>query len=172
MATKSSQRPTPEQAARIRLLVLDIDGVMTDGRLHYDAEGREAKVFHVRDGYGIKAVLAAGVAVAVISGRRCLAVETRMAELGIQHLRLGQDNKLEALRELTAQLDIPMAAVACVGDDILDLPIMREAALGITVADAHPDVIENADWCTQLPGGRGAVREICDLLIAAGKTYC
>ena len=170
MTTKSTQCPTPEQAARIRLLVLDIDGVMTDGRLHYDAEGREAKVFHVRDGYGIKATLAAGVTVAVISGRHCRAVEARMAELGIQHLRLGQDDKLQALRELTTQLDIPMDAVACVGDDAPDLPVMRAAALGIAVADAHPDVINEADWCTQLPGGRGAVREICDLLIAAGKT--
>ena len=166
MATAPTNALTPEQTGQIRLLVLDIDGVMTDGNLFYDAEGREAKVFNVRDGHGIKQVAAAGIIVAVISGRSSRAVETRMAELDIQHVLLGRDDKLGALRKITERLAIPMEAVACVGDDVPDLPLMKAAGLGIAVADAHPEVIESADWRTKLTGGRGAVREICDLIVA------
>jgi len=164
-----SSPPTPsvEKLAAIRLLVLDIDGVMTDGRLHYDAQGREAKVFHVHDGHGIKQVMRAGIEVAVISGRHSTAVETRMAELGIEHVRLGQETKSEAFAEITTQLGIPPDAVACVGDDEPDLPIMQAAGLGIAVASAQPAVLERADWHTSRGGGRGAVREVCDALIAA-----
>jgi len=154
-----------QQAASVKLLVLDVDGVLTDGRLHFDAEGREQKVFHVRDGYGIKALQSSGVAVAVISGRSSVAVETRVAELGIRHFRLGQNDKSEALRHILDELSIPMSAVACIGDDTPDLEIMRSAGLGIAVADAHPDVIAAADWTTRLGGGAGAVREVCDLLM-------
>ena len=103
--------PTKEQASRIQLLVLDVDGVMTDGRLYFEADGQEAKVFHVRDGYGIKQVLRLGIEVAVISGRKSKAVEVRMAELGIKHVRLGQDTKLDALLTITELLDIPMENV-------------------------------------------------------------
>jgi len=164
----SSQNiPADEILAAIRLLVLDVDGVMTDGRLHYDAEGREAKVFHVHDGHGIKQVMRAGIEVAVISGRHSKAVATRMIELGIEHVRLGQENKHEAFTEITTQLGIAPETVACVGDDEPDLPIMQAAGLGIAVADAQPVVLEHADWCTTRGGGRGAVREVCDLLIAA-----
>ena len=164
----SSQNiPADEILAAIRLLVLDVDGVMTDGRLHYDAQGREAKVFHVHDGHGIKRAMRAGIEIAVISGRHSKAVETRMTELGIEHVRLGQENKSEAFTEITAQLGIAPEIVACVGDDEPDLPIMQTAGLGIAVADAQPVVRERADWCTTRGGGRGAVREVCDLLIAA-----
>lgn len=140
---------------------------MTDGRLHYDAQGGEAKVFHVHDGHGIKQVMRAGIEVAVISGRRSIAVETRLAELGIRHIKLGQASKSEAFAEITAQLGIPPEAAACIGDDEPDLPIMRTAGLGIAVADAQPIVLEQADWCTARTGGHGAVREVCDALIAA-----
>ncbi len=167
----SSQTPSSEKLAAIRLLVLDVDGVMTDGQLHYDTQGREAKVFHVHDGHGIKQVMRTGIEVAVISGRQSKAVETRMTELGIKHVRLGQENKTGAFTEITTQLGIPLDAVACVGDDEPDLPIMRAAGLGIAVADAQPAVRERADWCTSLGGGRGAVREVCDLLIAAQDKY-
>jgi len=159
--------PPAEKLAAIRLLVLDVDGVMTDGQLHYDAQGREAKVFHVHDGHGIKQVMRAGIEVAVISGRHSKAVETRMAELGIEHVRLGQENKSEAFTEITTQLGIPPEAVACVGDDEPDLPIMQAAGLSIAVADAQPIVREQADWHTLQGGGRGAVREVCDALLAA-----
>jgi len=165
----SPRTPSAERLAAIRLLVLDVDGVMTDGQLHYDAQGHEAKVFHVHDGHGIKQVMRAGIEVAVISGRNSTAVETRMVELGIQHVRLGQKTKSEAFAEITAQLGIPPEAVACVGDDEPDLPIMQAAGLGIAVANAQPVVLEQADWRTSRCGGRGAVREVCDALIAAQK---
>jgi 3-deoxy-D-manno-octulosonate 8-phosphate phosphatase (KDO 8-P phosphatase) len=154
-------------AAQVRLLVLDVDGVMTDGRLHYDADGREQKVFHVRDGYGIKQVLNAGIEVAVISGRQSRAVQTRINELGIQHAFLGQHDKLDALNDVTGQLAMPLNEVVCIGDDSPDLAILAAAGIGIAVADAHPSVLAQADWVTRLPGGLGAVREVCDLLIDA-----
>ena len=140
---------------------------MTDGQLHYDAQGHEAKVFHVHDGHGIKQVMQAGIEVAVISGRQSKAVETRMAELGIRHVRLGQSNKSEAFADIIKQVGISPECVACVGDDEPDLPIMQVASLGIAVADAQPIVLAQADWCTSRGGGRGAVREVCDALITA-----
>ena len=154
-------------AGRIRLLVLDVDGVLTDGRLCYDADGNETKSFHVRDGYGIQRVLAAGLLVAVISGRNSGAAAARLAELRVPHVFLGRNDKHEVLNQLVTELGVPLASVACVGDDVTDLPIMRAAGLGITVADAHPDVLDAADWVTIAPGGHGAVREVCDLLLAA-----
>jgi len=168
-STLTAQLPTKEQAARIQLLVLDVDGVMTDGRLYFDAEGQEAKVFHVRDGYGIKQLMRLGIEVAVISGRKSKAVEMRMAELGIKHVRLGQETKLDAFLALTEMLDVPMENVACMGDDLPDLPLVEAAGLGIAVADAHPNLLTNADWCTQLVGGQGCVREVCDFLIEARR---
>jgi len=154
-----------ETAAHIRLLVLDVDGVMTDGALHFDSNGTESKTFHVRDGLGIKLAMRAGIEVAVISGRGGGAVEQRMKELGIRHVRLNQEDKQTALEELVAELHIGLNAVACVGDDAPDLAIMRPCALGIAVADAHQAVRESADWTTSLGGGHGAVREVCDLLV-------
>ncbi|MEQ1801201.1 MAG: HAD hydrolase family protein [Gammaproteobacteria bacterium] len=154
-------------AARIRLLVLDVDGVLTDGRLLYDADGREAKSFHVRDGYGLQQVMAAGVTVAVISGRHSPAAAARLAELRVPHVFLGRNDKRQVLDQLLAELGIPAGQVACVGDDVTDLDIMGSSGLGITVADAHPAVLQAAGWVTRASGGRGAVREVCDLLLAS-----
>lgn len=154
-------------AARIRMLVLDVDGVLTDGRLLYDAEGHESKSFHVRDGYGMQQAMAAGVTLAVISGRRSPAAAARLAELRVPHVFLGRNDKRKVFDQLLAELGIPASDVACVGDDVTDLDIMSVAGLGITVADAHPDVLRAADWVTAAGGGRGAVREICDLLVAS-----
>ncbi|MBL8202221.1 MAG: HAD hydrolase family protein [Chromatiales bacterium] len=156
-------------AARIRLLVLDVDGVLTDGRLLYDAGGRESKSFHVRDGYGLQQVMAAGVTVAVISGRHSAAAAARLAELRVPHVFLGRNDKREVFDQLLAELGVPPGQVACVGDDVTDLGIMSLAGLGITVADAHPDVLRAADWVTAAGGGRGAVREVCDLLVASRR---
>ena len=156
-----------ELAARIRLLVLDVDGVLTDGRLWFGPDGELVKAFHVRDGVGIKALLGAGVEVAIISGRRSLAVEQRAAELGLRHVRQGCDNKAEALRALTAELGVHADATACIGDDTPDLPMMALVVLPIAVADAHPDVLAAARHVTRAAGGGGAVREICDLLLDA-----
>ena len=154
-------------AARIRLLVLDVDGVLTDGRLWYDAEGREIKSFHVRDGYGIQQLQAAGIPVAVISGRSSRAAAARLAELRVPHVFLGRNDKKAVLDKLLAELDIAPELVACVGDDTTDLEIMQMSGLGITVADAHPAVLAKAMWTTRQSGGRGAVREVCELLLAA-----
>ncbi len=155
------------RAAGIRLLILDVDGVMTDGRLHYDADGREFKTFHVRDGFGIKRVMEAGIDVAVISGRRSRSAAGRMAELGIRHVMLGRDDKSAALDELLQQLGLDADRAACVGDDLPDLPVMRRVALPIAVADCHASILPAAAWRTTLPGGAGAVREVCDMLLAA-----
>ena len=154
-------------AARIRLLVLDVDGVLTDGRLLYDAVGREAKSFHVRDGYGMQQLMAAGVVIAVISGRQSAAAAARLAELRVPHVYLGRNDKRAVLDALLAQLRLPADAVACMGDDVTDLGIMTGAGLSITVADAHPDVRRSAQWVTAAAGGHGAVREVCDLLVAS-----
>ena len=156
-----------EAAERIRLLVLDVDGVLTDGRLWFGAEGEVLKVFHVRDGAGIKALQASGVTVAILSGRSSPAVARRAAELGVRHVRQGADNKAAAFRELLAELSIPQDCTACVVDDTPDLPLMALVALAIAVADAHPDVLAAAHHVTRAPGGQGAVREVCDILIEA-----
>ncbi|MBS0375494.1 MAG: HAD hydrolase family protein [Proteobacteria bacterium] len=152
---------------RIRLLVLDVDGVLTDGRLWFGADGESLKAFHVRDGAGIKAALAAGIEVAIISGRRSAAVERRAAELGLRHVQQGCEDKGAALRALAATIGVPLTAVACVGDDTPDLPMLALAALPVAVADAHPAVLAAARHVTRAGGGAGAVREICDLLLGA-----
>lgn len=154
-------------AARVRLLVLDVDGVLTDGRLLYDADGRESKSFHVRDGYGLQQLMAAGVTVAVISGRHSPAAAARLSELRVPHVFLGRNDKRAVFDQLLTDLVVPASQVACVGDDVTDLGIMALAGLGITVADAHADVLRAADWVTAAGGGQGAVREVCDLLLAS-----
>jgi 3-deoxy-D-manno-octulosonate 8-phosphate phosphatase (KDO 8-P phosphatase) len=156
-----------QQAANISLLVLDVDGVLTDGRLYFDPQGVEFKVFHVRDGYGIRRVLESGIEVAIISGRSSLAVEQRAHELGITHVFLGISDKLSVFKKLLAELGIDPAATACVGDDGPDIACMQLAGLSIAVADAHPDLDAVADWHTHNGGGLGAVREVCDLLLAS-----
>lgn len=151
----------------IRLLALDVDGVLTDGRILIAADGQESKQFHVRDGLGLRAVMDQGIEVAILSGRRAPVVEHRMRELGITRLQQGVADKGAALRELAATLGLQTGAVAFVGDDLIDLPAMACAGLGIAVQDAEPAVLEAADWVTERRGGQGAVREVCDLLLAA-----
>ena len=156
-----------ERARRVRLLVLDVDGVLTDGRLHITADGEETKVFHVRDGSGIVAVQRAGIQVAIISGRASAAVTRRAAELGIQHVRQGIGDKGAALEQLLHELQLAPELLACVGDDTPDLPMLERASLAIVVADAHASVRPAAHWVTTANGGHGAVREVCDLLLTA-----
>jgi 3-deoxy-D-manno-octulosonate 8-phosphate phosphatase (KDO 8-P phosphatase) len=166
-ARRPRRRPAP--LSTIRLLVLDVDGVMTDGRLRYGSAGEIGKSFHVRDGYGIKALLAAGVAVAVISGRQSGAVTCRCQELGVRHVFQGIDDKAAVLEKLLATLDIPPRQCACVGDDWPDLPLMAQVGFAIAVADAHPAALASAHRRTRLAGGAGAVREVCDWLLAAKR---
>jgi 3-deoxy-D-manno-octulosonate 8-phosphate phosphatase (KDO 8-P phosphatase) len=155
------------RARRVRLLVLDVDGVMTDGRLHITERGEETKVFHVRDGSGIVAVQRSGVPVAIISGRSSPAVTRRAAELGIAHVRQGVADKGAVLDALLGELGIRADETACVGDDTPDLPMLARAGLAVAVADAHPAALAAAHWTTSMPGGHGAVRQVCDLLLNA-----
>src|SRR5215469_17005642 len=159
----------------IRLLVLDVDGVLTDGRLYFGPRGEALKAFHVRDGVGLKELQRAGLAVAVISGRRSPIVAARCRELGVRHVLQGVGDKLAALMRLCARLKLTPAVCACVGDDLPDVPVMRAAALSFAVADAPQAVRRAADVVTRRRGGRGAVREVCDHLLAlrmrgAGRT--
>lgn len=162
---------TPQaRAAGVRLAVFDIDGVMTDGRLYYGPQGEALKVFHVHDGYGLKMLAAAGVQVAVISGRTGDAVRARLRDLGVEHAYLGVGEKLPVFERLLAQLDFTPAQAAFMGDDLPDAPAMAHAGLALTVPDAHPEVRAIAHWISTSPGGRGAVREACDWLLSARGT--
>ena len=154
-------------AAAIRLLVLDVDGVMTDGRLHFGPRGEALKAFHVRDGFGIQQVRKAGIDVAVISGRKSAMVSARCRELGVRHVFQGQADKLAAFERLRSRLDVSAAACACVGDDVPDVPLMRKVGLAFAVADAHAEARSAAHIVTALAGGQGAVREVCDYLLSA-----
>ncbi|MBV8741681.1 MAG: HAD-IIIA family hydrolase [Sinobacteraceae bacterium] len=156
-------------AAGIRLLVLDVDGVMTDGRLYYGPRGEELKVFHVRDGHGIRTLLAAGLQVGIISGRRSRMVAARCRELGVRHVLQGIEDKVAALRQLCARLKVTSSQCACLGDDVVDVPLMNHVRLAFAVADAHRDARRAAHVITALPGGQGAVREVCDYLLAARR---
>jgi 3-deoxy-D-manno-octulosonate 8-phosphate phosphatase (KDO 8-P phosphatase) len=149
----------------IRLLVLDVDGVLTDGRLYYGPRGEALKVFHVHDGQGLVQLQRAGVAVAVISGRRSPMVSTRCRELGIRHVFQGASDKLPVLERLLRRLRLTAAECACVGDDLPDLPLIERVGLSYAVADAVPAVRRRADRVTRARGGRGAVREVCEQLL-------
>jgi 3-deoxy-D-manno-octulosonate 8-phosphate phosphatase (KDO 8-P phosphatase) len=154
---------------RVQLLVLDVDGVLTDGRLFYGAKGESLKAFHVRDGHGIKQVGAAGIAVAIISGRKSAAVAKRARELGIKHVTQGATDKLAALTRLVTARKVALEHCAVVGDDTPDRPILQVAGLAIAVADAHADALTAAHLVTSRPGGHGAVREVCDWLLEARR---
>jgi len=151
----------------IRLLVLDVDGVLTDGRLCYGPGGETEKMFHVRDGHGIKTLARSGVTIAVISGRDSAAVARRCAELGISEIFQGVADKTATFNTLIARLGIAASACACIGDDTPDVPLMQSVGLAFAVADAHADARRAAHRRTRLRGGQGAVREVCDALLAA-----
>ncbi len=151
----------------IRLVAFDIDGVFTDGRLYLSDEGIETKAFHTQDGFGVRRLLESGVAVAVISGRKSGAVEKRMAELDVPHVVLGCKDKVAALDELAAALDVAVSDCAYVGDDLPDLPLLEHVGFSIAVANAVAELQQRCDYVTTRPGGAGAVREVCDLIVAA-----
>lgn len=153
------------KAKKIKLLILDVDGVLTDGKLFFDEQGREYKSFHVQDGHGIKLLRQSGVEVAVISGRKSTPVALRMENLGIKYVYQGQEDKVAAFNGIMKKLAINPEQVAHMGDDLPDLPIMCRVGLSIAVNDANLAVKDYADWCTVLPGGLGAVREVCDFIM-------
>ena len=156
-----------ERAARVKLAIFDVDGVLTDGRLIYAADGHELKAFHVHDGLGLKRLLANHVEVAVITSRMSMLVTERMAELGVAHVYQGQDDKLACFEQLLHALKLGPDEVAYTGDDLPDLAVMQRVGLAIAVANAHPWVRERSHWRTRLSGGAGAVREVADLILGA-----
>ncbi len=157
-------------AASIELLVLDVDGVLTDGRLYFSATGDETKAFHVRDGYGIRKLLASGCQVAVISGRQSAAVTRRMNELGVEYVYQGCGDKPATLQRLLKELSLGSDVCAFMGDDIPDLAVMNMVAFPLCVADAHPMLSACAKWQSQCNGGKGGVREACDLIREARES--
>ena len=151
----------------LRLIAFDVDGVFTDGRFYLSDDGVETKAFHTQDGYGIRQLINAGIQVAVISGRTSGAVAKRMAELGVPHVVLGCKDKVAAMDKLAAQLGISVTACGYVGDDMPDLALLRHVGFSAAVANAVPVLQEECDYVTRKPGGFGAVREICELILAA-----
>ena len=159
-----------EKAKQIRLVIFDVDGVLTDGSLFLGDDGQEYKAFHSRDGHGMTMLQATGVTLGVITGRTSEGVRIRMESLGISHVYQGRRDKLPAYHQLRRDLGLDDAQIAFVGDDVMDLPIMREVGLAIAVQDAHPLVKRHAHWQTPSPGGRGAGRDVCELIMQAQGT--
>jgi len=159
-----------DKAAKIKLLVFDVDGVLTDGRLIVGDDGQEYKSFFSKDGLGIKMLLKTGVEVAVITARTSNVVIHRMKNLGIDRIYQGQLKKLPAFENILKELNLTAEEAAYVGDDVIDLPVMLRAGLAITVQDAHPLAKQHAHWQTPQAGGRGAARDVCELIMQAQGT--
>jgi 3-deoxy-D-manno-octulosonate 8-phosphate phosphatase (KDO 8-P phosphatase) len=155
------------KAARIRLVIFDVDGVLTDGSLFLGDDGQEYKAFNSRDGHGMKMLQSNGVTIAIITGRSSQVVSHRMASLGIEHVYQGARDKVPAYVELRGNLGLDDDQVAYVGDDIVDRPVMCKVGLAIAVQDAHELVKKHAHWQTPSRGGRGAARDVCELLLEA-----
>lgn len=160
-----------DKARAIELLILDVDGVLTDGRLYFDNAGGEMKAFSTLDGHGIKLLQKAGVRVGIITGRTSELVARRARDLGVSLVIQGREDKWAALEEQLPGLGIAPEAIACMGDDWPDLAIMSRVALALTVPNAHPAVLERAHWVSRNGGGSGAVREACDLILQARGDY-
>ena len=154
-------------ARNIRLLILDVDGVLTDGGLQFDNRGEEYKTFNSLDGHGIRMMLDSGIEIAIITGRKSVIVEHRMSDLGVRHVYQGCRDKLAAFEALLQETGLEPGHVAYVGDDLPDLPIMSRVGLGIAVQNAHTFVKQHCDWVTTASGGSGAVREITDFILQA-----
>jgi len=152
--------------ANIRLLVTDVDGVMTDGKITYTSDGRELKSFNIKDGLGIKRAQASGIETAIITGRTSPMVERRAREMGIAHLVQGREDKLAALSDLVDQMNLSLDQVAYIGDDLPDLTAIESVKLGACPADAATEVKSKAKWVSTRSGGDGCVRELCDLLVS------
>ncbi|GIZ53439.1 KdsC family phosphatase [Noviherbaspirillum aridicola] len=159
------------RAARVRLMIFDVDGILTDGSLHYGADGELIKTFNVLDGHGIKLLQRSGVATAIISARKSEIVARRAADLGIMHLFQGAHDKRQAFEQLLAQAGVGADACGFVGDDVIDLPILTRVAFAASVPNGHPEVRSRVHYVTQAGGGRGAARELCDFIMRAQGQY-
>lgn len=159
-----------KKAKKIKMLLLDVDGVLTDGKIYLDDEGRETKVFDIHDGHGITLLHRAGILVGIISGRSSRSVEIRAKQLSIQEVYQGVVDKIKAYEEILKRYNLKDEAVAYIGDDLVDLPLLRRVGLSVGVANAHEAVKKDVDWVTKKEGGAGAVREVVDhLLRSQGK---
>jgi 3-deoxy-D-manno-octulosonate 8-phosphate phosphatase (KDO 8-P phosphatase) len=167
----SEQNHINTLAADIKLLALDVDGVLTDGKLYFSNNGEEIKAFNTMDGLGLKMLQHAGITVALITGRQSEIVAVRAKNLGIKHVYQGRDDKLNILEELVNKLDLEYSQVAYAGDDLPDLACITQVKLGITVPNGHFLVKEAADAITSREGGSGAVREICDWILQAQDKF-
>lgn len=159
------------QAQKIKLLILDVDGVMSDGRIIMTDQGEEIKFFHVQDGLGIQFLLENNIQVAVITGRDVPCVTARVRQLKIPHLYQGQLNKIAAFNDLLTKLSLKPEQVAHIGDDIPDIALFKRVGLAITVPNAVPQAKQAAHWMTQAKGGKGAIREVCDMIIQAQNLW-
>jgi len=159
-----------ERAKKVKLVVFDVDGVLTDGSLFYGDNGEEYKAFYSKDGLGMKMLMQTGVQIGIITARKSQLVKHRMDSLGIKHLYQGRLDKLNAFDDLLKILNLNYEQTSFVGDDVVDLPVMKKVGLSITVNDAHPLVMEHAHWQTPLDGGRGAARNVCELIMTAHNT--
>lgn len=160
-----------QKAAALKLAIFDVDGVLTDGSLHYGADGEELKRFHALDGHGLKLLRSAGVEVGIISARQSGALITRMKDLGITHTYLGISDKVQAFETLLTKLDIDAQNVVFTGDDVIDLPVMQLCGLKFSVNNGHFIVQSMADWVTPQAGGAGAVRAVCDTILYSKRIY-
>ena len=156
-----------QKAGMVNLLICDVDGVLSDGKIYMGNQGEELKTFHTKDGFGIKALLHENIQVAVITGRQSKIVSDRMSSLGVTHIYQGQGDKLPAFNQLMQVLNLTAEQVAYIGDDVIDLPVMQQVGFSVAVADAHPLVKQSANYVTVTKGGEGAVRECCDLILQA-----
>ena len=154
-----------QRASQIKLLICDVDGVFSDGRIYLGNQGEELKAFHTKDGFGMKAIMKIGIEIAIITGRQSNIVENRMNALGVTHIKQGIEDKLSVYYAMLEELNLKHHEVAYIGDDVVDLAAMENCGLGIAVNDAHPLVLQGADLITKTKGGFGAVREICDLFL-------
>jgi 3-deoxy-D-manno-octulosonate 8-phosphate phosphatase (KDO 8-P phosphatase) len=159
-----------QRAQAIRLLLLDVDGVLTDGTLYFSDDGERLKAFHIQDGLGIKLLRASGVQVAIVTGRRSQALAQRARELGVEQLFQGAEDKLAAFSALLAAHRLEPAQTACMGDDLPDLPLLTRCGLALTVPEAPEAIRSRAHYVTRRGGGHGAVREVCELLMQAQGT--
>lgn len=160
-----------EKAKKIRLVIFDVDGVLTSGQLTYGSNGIEVKNFHVHDGQGMKLLKKSGVEIAIITACQTDIIKRRMQDLGIEHVYLGQVDKLPAYEDIKNKLNLTDQQIAYVGDDLPDLPMLKRVGLAVTVANAHQLIQEHAHWITKAKGGKGAVREVCDFIMQAQGTY-
>ena len=171
MIFSNSEEQAVESASKVRLLLLDVDGILTDGRLYFSNSGEESKAFHSLDGHGIKMLMLAGIPVGFITGRESNIVTKRAADLGIDILYQGREDKIDVLKEIITNKGIEAQAIAYAGDDLPDLPVLQAVGLSFSVPGAHPDVKEAVNAITTRCGGEGAVREITDFILNAQASH-